>query len=127
MDLFARPQRYDTAGDLASEAAVPLKRLYKEFSKAGLRPPKQLVAVAKTMHGYGYLRLGGFPQRSVQKLLGYSDPECFARQVFSVLGCGPQHLAEEVGHEEFVLRVMEWFCKPGPSPLAPSRRGTASS
>ena len=111
-DLFARPSRYETGADLAHEAEIPVKQLYREFSKAGLRPPKQLVACAKAIHGYGYLRFCGYPEGLVCKKLGYADPQCFARQVALVLGCRPRELRQALSSEELLLRLIEWMYKP---------------
>jgi AraC-like DNA-binding protein len=112
VDLFVRPSRYDTGADLAREAELPVKRLYQEFSKAGLRPPKQLVACAKAIHGYGYLQFSKYPERLVRKKLGYSDPQSFSRQVASVLGCRPKELRQTLCSEELLLRLIEWMYKP---------------
>ena len=111
-DLFARPSRYETGSDLARQAEIPVKQLYRAISKAGLRPPKQLVACAKTIHGCGYLRFSEYPERLVREKLGYSDPQCFSRQVASVLGCRPRELSQALCSEELLLRLIEWMYKP---------------
>jgi len=112
-DLFARPSRYETGADLAREAGIPVKQLYRDLSKAGLRPPKQLVACAKTIHGYAYLRFSKYPERLVRKKLGYSDAKCFSRQIASVVGCRPRELSQALSSEEVLLRLIEWMYKPG--------------
>jgi AraC-like DNA-binding protein len=111
-DLFSRPARYETASDLAHEAEIPVKQLYREFSKATLRSPKKLVACAKTIHGYGYLRFTNYPEGAVRKKLGYSDQQCFSRQVASVLGCRPRELRNALSPEELLLHLIEWMYRP---------------
>jgi AraC-like DNA-binding protein len=112
IDLFTQPSRYETGEDLARQAGIGTKRVYRELAQAGLKPPKQLVVFAKTVHAYGYLQFSNLSLRLVQKKLGYISREPFARHVRFVLDCHPTDLRSARDREELLLRLIEWTFKP---------------
>jgi AraC-like DNA-binding protein len=112
IDLFEHPKRYDTGQDLARQAGVTTKQLYRDFTKAGLRPPKQLVLLAKTIHAYGYLHFGNLPSRLAQKKVGYRSADRFSRHTYSIVGCQPADLRGAINTDELLLRLIEWMFKP---------------
>lgn len=111
-DLFSRPRRYETAADLAHQAEIPVKQLYREFSQAGLRTPKEVVVLAKAIHAYGYLHFSQSPERLVRKKLGYSDSRCFLRHVASIFDCCPDQLRTHPDSDEVLVTLLEWMTKP---------------
>jgi integrase len=105
-DLFERPQRYQTAIDLAHEAAIPTRQLYRELSKAHLKAPKRLFVLAKAIQVYGYVRFSEYPEPFVRKKLGYSDRQCLARHVALVFGCRPGELCDAHRSDEELLALI---------------------
>ena len=123
--LFQHPKRYETGQDLARQAGITNRRLYREFRKAGLRPPKQLVLFAKAVHACGYVCSGKLPPRLAQRKLGYNSSQLFARHIHSIVGCAPTHLSGVVDYEELTLRLVEWMFKPYRARIALALRSSA--
>lgn len=57
-DLFARPFRYQTSDDLATQAELSLRRTYVLLHRAGLPTPSRLIAVASLLYFYGARHTG---------------------------------------------------------------------
>jgi AraC-like DNA-binding protein len=86
LDVFQRPHRYQTVCDIADEASVPSRCLYEWLNRAGLPTPKQLLIVAKAIHGYSYFAHSNSSASSVAHKLGYSDVRVFSRHMSKVFG-----------------------------------------
>jgi AraC-like DNA-binding protein len=112
IDLFERPNRYDTAADIADEAGISVKRLYREFSAAGLRTPKNIITFAKVVGGYGYLRFSDYPIPCIARKLGYNDSRIFCDHTVAVFGYSAEEVRKGPDSEELVLRLIEWLYKP---------------
>jgi hypothetical protein len=80
-DVFERPYRYAGAKDIAREARLPAKFMYRQFAQARLISPKDLIILAKAAAGYGYLTLSGYSVRSISKKLGFADERTFVRHM----------------------------------------------
>jgi AraC-like DNA-binding protein len=111
-DLFDRPERYETAKDLAEEAGIRVKELYRQFTGAGLGTPKRLLTLAKLSRAYSYLRVSDNSISSVSKKLGYSRCRVLEKTTSSTLGCCPTSLGRVTDSEELVRQLLEWFYKP---------------
>jgi AraC-like DNA-binding protein len=117
-DLFERPHRYETAGDIGRESGVSTKSIYREFHGAGLGTPRKFVTAAKILRGYAYLR--GSQERigSIGKEVGYAGGRTFAREVLDIFGCSPVRLRKFENDAEVSTQLVEWVQKP-------ERRGDA--
>jgi AraC-like DNA-binding protein len=114
VDLFERPHRYDCGEDIARDARISVRSLYRAFERSGLGSPKKMLTVAKLARGYTYLvssstRLGRVSQR-----IRYSRPRLFSEAVGEVFGCSPCKLRKHSDSNEVVLQLLEWLYKPGP-------------
>jgi AraC-like DNA-binding protein len=116
-DLFERPHRYETAGDIGRESHVSTKCIYRVFQKAGLGTPRRFVAAAKLLRGYAYLRNSSDLIGSVSKEVGYGA-RAFSSQIFEIFGCSPVRLRKEANFTEVITQLVEWVQKP-------ERRGDA--
>ena len=111
-DLFERPHRYETAGDIGREGHVSTKCVYRIFQKAGLGTPRRFVTAAKLLRGYAYLRDGNELIETVSKEVGYGGARTFSSQVFEIFGCSPVRLRKEANFTEVVTQLVEWVQKP---------------
>ena len=111
-DLFERPNRYETAADIALEARSSVKKLYRSFEGAQLGSPKKLLTAAKMLRGYAYLRIPRYTVHDVCIQVGYSDARIFAAYTRTIFGCSPSSLKCERNSGEIVRHLLDWFYKP---------------
>lgn len=110
-DLFDRPHRYENVADLAREARMPVRHVYRHLSEAGLMTPKKLVVMAKVAHAYAHLRWCCHPVGIVSKVIGCSGTRVLGRQIATVFNCSPSQLRDGL-YEDFLVRLIEWMNKP---------------
>jgi AraC-like DNA-binding protein len=111
-DLFQRPYRYQAASDLALQANLPTRFVYRSFEKAGLPTPGRLVKAVKVLRGYSYLRFSSWTVSDVSKRVGYSNARIFSEHVHDVFGLAPSKAREELRSEEMLMNCVEWLYKP---------------
>jgi AraC-like DNA-binding protein len=112
-DLFQRPYRYDTATDIALEARVSPKSLYRSFTAAHLASPKRFLTVAKLLRGYCYLRDSGHPMREAARSVGY-EPAAFKRWCLTVLGPDAAARVTELDRAQMTSRLVQWLSEGSP-------------
>lgn len=111
-DLFYRPYRYIDSSDVATAAGVPIRSLYRALSKAQLPTPGELVAVAKSIHGYSLVRHTSTTIREATQKVGYSEPAIFSKHVRKHLGDYPSVLRSLPSSEPILICLIETLCKP---------------
>ena len=114
LDLFERPQRYETAADIALEGNVSTKALYRTFQAAQLGSPKKFLVVAKLLRGYALMRDSGLCARKAAAKVGYACPANFSQHCVEVFGSPPRAVRNEANREEVVRALLDWLCKPQP-------------
>jgi AraC-like DNA-binding protein len=119
-DVFACPSRYTTAVDIAIEAKVTVKILYRSFERAGLGTPKKVLTVAKILRGYWLLRDAPMSVKVVAHMLGYSRLRTFSENCDRFLGCSPARLGLRQSREQLITRLRDWLCEPLPSEVSAS-------
>ena len=112
VDLFHRPYRYQTASDLATEAAVPNRTLYRTLSEAEFDTPRKLMVMAKVIHGLGYARSSEVTIQQVSRKLGYESPPVFSRHVRAHFAENPSRLRSLTNSEWLVMELLERLWKP---------------
>jgi len=111
-DLFERPHHYDSAADMAREARIGTRCLYRNFERVGLGTPKKLLTVAKVVRGYSLLLGSSAPLTQVSYKLRYSHPGSFAQATAAIFRCSPSKLRENPNSDEILLHLLEWLYKP---------------
>jgi AraC-like DNA-binding protein len=86
IDLFHRPYCYAFANDLADQAGISIRSLYRALEKADFATARQLLNVAKMVHAYSYLRHSPTTIRAVSSQLGYRRPEALSNAMLTHLG-----------------------------------------
>jgi AraC-like DNA-binding protein len=117
-DLFLRPNRFSGAADLATEARVDVKKLYRCFEGARLGTPKKMVTVAKVLRGYYLLRYSPASIKAVSERIGYSRVRVFGEHCGAILGCSPRSLRSGPDPHEVVRQLLDWLYKPSNRAIA---------
>lgn len=125
--LFQSPHRYHAAEDVAIDAGVAPKTLYRACAEAHLPTPAKLVTAAKMMRGYSYLRGRSSSIREVSRMLGYDSGRAFSERVRAIFGCQPTELRKNDNLAEVVATLLDWSYKPGPRYRRMLARGEARS
>ena len=112
LDLFHRPYRYQTAADLASQAGISVRCLYRALREAEFGTPRKLITMAKAIHGYCYVFAAGAQVREVRDKLGYGSSKAFSAHILEHLGIRASRLRRRMDREELVLRLIEDLNKP---------------
>ena len=112
LDLFQHPRRYVNAGDLALQAGLPHREVYRGFSRVGLGSPARLVKVAKVLRGYWYLRYRNRSISEAGREIGYSTARHFSVQFRDVFQCQPSRLQANTPPGEILMQCAEWYSKP---------------
>jgi AraC-like DNA-binding protein len=111
-DLFARPRRYRTVQDIASESHVGVQTLYRIFDAAGLGTPRKMLTIAKLCRGYFLLRTSCVSVRTVAATLGYTRVSTFAENCREIFAIKPSKLRSVKHERELSMKVLDWLCKP---------------
>lgn len=92
--MFAKPEQFKSAGDLALYAEVTPLQMYRYFETAGLGSPKQLLIAARLVRFYGHVRYAGMTAQAAAKRLGYPDCRVLSRYSHMSLGMSLPKLRE---------------------------------
>jgi AraC-like DNA-binding protein len=112
LDLFKHPRRYISAGDLAVQARLPYREVYRGFSRVGLGSPARLVKVAKVLRGYWYLQYRNNSISEASRKLGYPTARLFSVQFRDIVQCQPSRIRPNIPPPEIVMQCAEWLSKP---------------
>ena len=115
LNMFERPCRYYCASDLALQAHVDRRSLYRTFDALHVGSPRKLLVVARIIHAYAYLRQQALTVHEVAAKIGYERVETLVEHCEDILGCVPSDLRAELREDEVLRQVLEWYCKPGMS------------
>jgi AraC-like DNA-binding protein len=103
--MYRRPSGFADASDLAREAGMPRRTLYRVLETAGFAHPSVVVRGARLLRAYSYLRDPGHLVDDVATKLGYSNQQRFAKHVRETFGVTPLTLRRTVSPEECVSRL----------------------
>jgi AraC-like DNA-binding protein len=108
-EMFKRPDRFETALDLAVAAGIPSVRLYRSFDVAGLGSPKKLVIAAKLLRAAAYLRNPGYSVRDVAAKVGFKYSRKFTHHCVAVFGMNPGRVRKRLAEEDSLALVRKWL------------------
>jgi AraC-like DNA-binding protein len=112
-DLFRRPCRYQCSTDLAIEAGVSVRSIYRALNEADLGTPRRLITIAKVIHGYSYVVGSSATLREACDKLGYTEPKVFSAHLRQHMGAGLSSLRKAGSSGEHWLTLIEDLFKPG--------------
>jgi AraC-like DNA-binding protein len=100
--LFRRPIGFETAGDLASSAAITVRTVYRQLTAAGFESPRRLIVGARLLRAFAYARDPDQSLEEVARRLGYSAPRMLTRHMREIVGITPRAARRRMPAAEFV-------------------------
>jgi AraC-like DNA-binding protein len=100
--LFRRPIGFETAGDLASSAAITVRTVYRQLAAAGFGSPRRLIVGARLLRAFAYARDPEQSLEAVARRLGYSAPRMLTRHMREIVGVTPRAARRRMPAHEFV-------------------------
>jgi AraC-like DNA-binding protein len=103
--LVRNPSAFHGVPDVATASGVPRRSLYRHFERAGLVTPRELVAGARLLRAYAFLREPAYALASVASHVRFTDADAMARAMKWGVGITPARSRDRMGPEEFVARL----------------------
>jgi len=120
-DVFERPWRYEHVNDIACEAHISVRAVYRAFSQARLGTPKKLLRAARILAVYTALRGEDASVCSVSHNARYSSQKTLRKHVRSIFCATPSSLRHVADQNEVLMHVFEWLYKA--QPRSPTKEG----
>jgi AraC-like DNA-binding protein len=127
--LIRNPSVFKGVIDVASAAGVPRRSLYRHLERAGVVTPRELVAGARLLRAYAFLREPAYSLDAVASHVRFTDADAMTRAMRWGVGITPGRARDRIGPEEFVARLGARLAPPAASDtlpwptLPPSSRG----
>lgn len=109
--MFAKPEQFSAANDLALGAGLPLSAVYRSLQAAGLGSPKRIFIVARLLNAYSRLCHSEDSVRGVAEQLGYVNPRVLGLHCRAALAVTPRRL-RHVSQSELAGRLYAWIAGP---------------
>ena len=103
--LIRNPSVFRGVPDLASAGGVPRRTLYRHLERAGLVTPRELVAGARLLRGYAFLREPAYSLDLVANHVGFTDSDALTKAMRWGVGTTPGRTRDRMGPDEFVARL----------------------
>ncbi len=103
--LIRNPSVFRGVPDLAAAAGVPRRSLYRHFERAGFVTPRELVAGARLLRGYAFLREPAYSLEAVADHVRFTDSDALTKAMKWGVGMTPGRARDRMGPEEFVARL----------------------
>ena len=102
--MFAKPEQFSAANDVALAAGLPLSAVYRALHAAGLGSPKKIFIVARLLNAYSRLCHSEDSVRCVAEGLGYTHPRVLGVHSRAALAVTPRRL-RHVSQSELTDRL----------------------
>jgi AraC-like DNA-binding protein len=103
--LIRNPSVFRGVPDLAAAAGAPRRTLYRFFERAGLVAPREIIAGARLLRGYAFLREPAYSLESVAEHVRFTNAEALTKAMKWGVGMTPGRARDRMGPEEFVARL----------------------
>ncbi len=103
--LVRNPAAFRGVTDLSASSGSPRRSLYRHFERAGLATPRELVAGARLLRAYAFLREPSYSLDAVAMHVRFSDTNAMARAMKWGVGTTPGRARDRMGPSEFVERL----------------------
>ena len=103
--LIRNSAAFRSVNDVAIAAAVPRRSLYRHLARAGFVSPRELVAGARLLRAYAFLRQQSYPLDTVASHVRFTDAEAMSRAMKWGVGTTPGRARDRMGPDEFVERL----------------------
>ena len=103
--LVRNPSLCRGVPDVANAAGVPRRSLYRQFERAGIVSPRELVAGARLLRAYAFLREPAYSLEAVASHVRFRDADAMAKTMKWGVGLTPGRVRDRIGPDEFVTRL----------------------
>ena len=103
--LIRNPSLCKGVPDVANTAGVPRRSLYRQLARAGMVTPRELVAGARLLRAYAFLREPSYTLAVVASHVRFADADAMAKTMKWGVGLTPGRVRERIGPDEFVARL----------------------
>ena len=105
--LVRNPSVFRGVPELASAAGVPRRSLYRHFERAGVVTPRELLAGARLLRAYAFLREPSYSLESVANHVRFTDADAMTRAMRWGVGITPGRARDRMGPDEFVALLAD--------------------
>ncbi|HEY4953674.1 MAG TPA: hypothetical protein VII02_02195 [Gemmatimonadaceae bacterium] len=105
--MFASPEQFSAASDLALGARLPVSAVYRALHEAGLQSPKKMFIAARLLNAYTRLCHSKDSVKCVARQLGYASPRVLGLHSCAALGVRPKKL-RSVSPPDVIERLYAW-------------------
>lgn len=118
--LVHTPAAFHGVSDLATASNVSRRTIYRECERARLASPRELVAGARVLRAYAFLRESDYAIEDVASHLRFSSPHHLTKTMRWACGLTTARARDRLTPEDFVSLVAERLMPaPGGAPVAP--------
>lgn len=103
--LVRNPSAFRGVPDVAIAAGVPRRSLYRHLERAGLVSPRELVAGARLLRAYAFLREPSYSLDAVASHVRFTDADAMTHAMKWGVGMTPGRARDRMGPDEFVSRL----------------------
>ena len=103
--LIRNPAAFRGVTDVALAAGLPRRSLYRHLGRAGLGSPRELVAGARLLRAYAFLREPSYSLDAVASHVCFTDADAMSRAMKWGVGSTPGRARDRMGPDEFVERL----------------------
>ena len=111
-DLISHPDRYQRGADLAYQAGIPVKTLYRTFVEAGLGTPKRILVATKLLRALACCEQCEGRRGEDITEFGNKGTSWCAAQSLEIFGCSLSYLARHADRQELMMQLLEWIHRP---------------
>lgn len=103
--LIRNPAAFRSVADVADGSGIPRRSLYRRLERAGFVSPRELVAGARLLRAYAFLREPAYSLESVARHVRFANADALTEAMKWGVGITPGRARDRIGPEEFVARL----------------------
>lgn len=103
--LIRNPSGFRSVADVADGSGIPRRSLYRRLERAGFVSPRELVAGARLLRAYAFLREPAYSLESVARHVRFANADALTEAMKWGIGITPGRARDRIGPEEFVARL----------------------
>ena len=103
--LIRNPSAFRNVADVADGSGIPRRSLYRRLERAGFVSPRELVAGARLLRAYAFLREPAYSLESVARHVRFANADALTEAMKWGVGITPGRARDRIGPEEFVARL----------------------
>lgn len=113
------PAAFRGVPDLAAAAEVSRRTIYREFERAQLASPREIIAASRALRAYAFLRESDRAIEDVAAALRFSSAHHLTKTMRWACGMTTARVRDRVAPEELIDRLVERIVRaPGKAPFA---------